>query len=32
MNVITIVIVCVALVVGFTIGYAIFRYVAKGKY
>ena len=32
MNVITIVIVCVALVVGFTIGYAIFRYVANGKY
>lgn len=32
MNVITIVIVCVALVVGFTIGYAIFRYVTKGKY
>ena len=32
MNVVTIIIVCVALLAGCAIGYAVFRYVIKGKY
>lgn len=32
MNVVTIIIACVALLAGCAIGYAVFRYVIKGKY
>ena len=32
MNVVTIIIACVALFAGCAIGYAVFRYVIKGKY